>query len=622
VRAVTAARTSAVRTLAAWSALAAAGLGGRASAQGTLAPFTSEHSARGVTYNMMLSPPIENLVDGFGMAAADLDGDDDLDLVLTGRMDGLVGVYENGGTGTFANRSAASGIATTPAASGIAAFDYDRDGDLDLYVAQRNHPTRLWRNDGAFRFTDVTAAAGVGFTAPATGVSVADFDGDGWLDVHACVYSTVARNRLWRNQGDGTFVDVAPALGVDSAGLSYQSVFTDFDRDGWPDLCVSNDRGFGNVPNQLWRNAGGTFVDVGASSGLSVALCSMGVACADLNGDLRPDLYFTNVPDPTPPLLGVNPLMLSNASGGFDRGEAAWGVENRKFSWAAHLWDFDNDADLDLYVVNETLPNALFRNPGAPPMADVAAAAGVAGTTSGSYVSVIGDLDRDGDQDLLLNNFAGPVRLYMNQEGDDRRWLRLRIAGAGRVRDGIGASATVVAAGADGQPRAPQWREVLCGGNGFQGQNEMGVHFGLADAAAVAQVTVQWPAGGGSRVLTGVPVDRAWSVYPPSRLGDVDADGLVGAADWAQFASWGLGPVAAGREMLDFDGDFALGPADVDAFWIRADIARGDLNGDGSVDGIDLGLLLAAWGASGPADLNLDGAVDGVDLGTLLAGWG
>jgi hypothetical protein len=102
----------------------------------------------------------------------------------------------------------------------------------------------------------------------------------------------------------------------------------------------------------------------------------------------------------------------------------------------------------------------------------------------------------------------------------------------------------------------------------------------------------------------------------------VDADGLVGAADWAQFASWGLGPVAAGREMLDFDGDFALGPADVDAFWIRADIARGDLNGDGSVDGIDLGLLLAAWGASGPADLNLDGAVDGVDLGTLLAGWG
>lgn len=591
-------------------------------AQSPVTPFTSEHSARGVIYNMMLAPPLDNLVDGFGMAAADLDGDDDLDLVLSGRMDGLVGLYENGGGGTFTNRSAASGIAATPAASGIAAFDYDRDGDLDLYVAQRNHPTRLWRNDGAFRFTDVTSAAGVGFTAPATGVSVADFDGDGWLDVYACVYSAVARNRLWRNQGDGTFVDVAPALGVDSTGLSYQSVFTDFDRDGWPDLCVSNDRGFGNVPNQLWRNAGGTFVDVGASSGLSVALCSMGIACADLNGDLRPDLYFTNVPDPVPPLLGVNPLMLSNAAGGFDRGEATWGVQNLKFSWAAHLWDFDNDADLDLYVVNETLPNALFRNPGLPPMADVGAAAGVTGSTASSYVSVIGDLDRDGDQDLLLNNYAGPVRLFMNQDGDDRAWVRLRIAGAGRVRDGIGASATVIAAGSDGVPRAPQWREVLCGGNGFQGQNEMGVHFGLADAVAVPQVTVTWPANGGTRVLTGVPIRAAWAVYPPARLGDVDGDGVVGAADWAQFAGWGLGAVIAGREALDFDGDFELTSADVDAFWVRADVSRGDLNGDGSVDGIDLGLLLASWGGSGAADLDLDGAVDGVDLGALLAAWG
>jgi len=594
-----------------------------APAQPSVEPFTSEHAARGVIYNVMLSPPIENPVDGFGMAAADLDGDDDLDLVLTGRMDGLVGIYENLGNGTFANRSAASGIAPTPAASGIAAFDFDADGDLDLYVAQRNHPTRLWRNDGGLRFTDVTAAAGVGFTAPATGVSVADFDGDGWLDVYACVYSVVARNRLWRNQGDGTFVDVAPQLGVDSAGLSYQSAFGDYDRDGWPDLCVSNDRGFGAVPNQLWRNAGGTFVDVGRSSGMSVALCSMGIACADLDGDLRPDYYFTNVPDPAPPLEGVNPLMLSAPDGTFTRGEATWGVQNMRFSWAAIFWDFDNDADLDLYVNNETLPNALFRNPGTPPMQDIAAAAGVAGPTTGSYVSVVGDLDRDGDLDLLLNNFANAVRLYMNQEGDNRRWLRLRMAGAGRLRSMPGASAEVVAEAPGGGPSAPQWREVLCGGNGFQGQSDTVLHFGLGASTAVRQVTVRWPAGGGMRVLGAMPIDREWVAYPPSRLGDVDGDGARTRADWEQIAAWGPGAVIAGREMADFDGDWDIDGSDAAAFWAVAAFRKCDINGDGAVDGTDLGELLAAWGAAGgTADFNLDGSIDGTDLGELLAAWG
>jgi hypothetical protein len=254
----------------------------------------------------------------------------------------------------------------------------------------------------------------------------------------------VVPNRLYRNLGNGTFVDVAASLGVASTGLSYQSVWSDYDRDTWPDLCVSNDRGFGNVPNQLHRNLGnGTFTDVSASSGLNVALCSMGIACADLTGDGRSDYYFTNVPDPTPPLNGVNPLMIGSTKGTFTQADALWGVSNIKFSWAAIFFDFDNDADLDLYVNNEFLPNALFRNPGAPPMADVAAAAGVTGTANLSYCSIVGDLDRDGDQDLLLNNYGGPVRLFMNQEGQQRSWLRLRVAGEGRVRDAIGASATL-----------------------------------------------------------------------------------------------------------------------------------------------------------------------------------
>ena len=585
-------------------------------------PFTSEHSTRGVVYNMMLAPPITNPQEGFGLAIADLDGDGDLDLVLLGRTDGLVGIYRNHGSGVFTNASATSGIAATPAGCGVAAFDHDRDGDLDLFIAQRNLPSRLWRNEGNLTFTDVTVAAGLSMTVPATGTSVSDFDGDGHLDLHLCTYSATVPNRLYRNQGDGTFIDVAPALGLASLGLSYQSVWSDFDRDGDADLVTSNDRGFGNVPNQLHRNDGGTFTDVSAASGMDVSLCSMGVACGDLDGSLRPDFYFTNLPDAAPPLFGANPLLLATGKDTFAQAQVAWGVAHHRMSWAAIFWDFDNDADLDLYVNSEFQPNSLYRREPSLPMADVATALGVAGTTGLSFVSAVGDLDRDGDLDLVQNNYGGAVRLFMNQEGTRRAWLRLRIAGEGRVRDAIGASATVFATGGKGRAPAPQWREVLCGGNGYLGQNETMLHFGLGNASAVSSVEVRWPNGAPVRTLTGVRMSAAWTAYPPASLGDANLDGTVNHLDWTTFAATGTGPVVAGREMLDFDGNFSLDTADITAFWNASAIVRGDLDGDGTVGGADLSSLLAAWGTGGvPADLDLDGTVGGTDLATMLGNW-
>jgi hypothetical protein len=588
----------------------------------TIIPFTSEHAVRGVIYNMTLGPPLTNPMDGFGMAIADLDGDDRLDLALLGRADGLVGIYQNLGAGMFANRSATSGIATTPWGCGISAFDYDRDGDLDLYIVQRTHPCRLWRNDGGFSFTDVTEQAGVGLSVFGAGCSVADFDGDGWLDLHVCIYSAAQRNRLFRNLGNGTFEDVAPVRGVDSTGLSYQSVWSDVDGDRWPDLCVSNDRGFGNVPNQLHRNVAGTFTDVSASSGMDVSLCSMGVACGDVDGTLRPDFYFTNLPDPAPPLEGVNPLLLNTGAGTFVRAESPWGVAHLRMSWAAIFWDFDNDGRLDLYVNSETLPNSLYRNMGLPPMIDIAAAAGVTGTTALSYVSAIGDLDGDGDLDLVQNNYGGAVRLYMNQDGSRRSWLRLRVAADGRVRDAVGASVTIRPVGPGGQPLPAQWREVHCGGNGYLGQNEMTLHFGLGTAVSVPSADVLWPGHGPARRLSHVPVNGAWTVYPPSRLGDADGNGARTAADWSAFVAHGMGPLRPGWEMFDFDGNWQIDSTDIAAFWSSANAVRGDISGDAIVDGVDLGMLLAAWGSTGHgADLDLSGAVDGADLSFLLANW-
>jgi len=587
-------------------------------------PFTSEHAARGVIYNMTLSPPFDLPQEGYGMAVADLDGDDDLDLVLTGRADGLIGIFENTGSGTFINRSAVAGAGNALSAQGVSAFDYDRDGDLDLFIAQRHHPCRFLRNNGGLSFTDMSAASGLGFSAMCTGTSVADVDGDGWLDLYVCTYLVGTPNRLYRNRGDGTFEEIAAARGVNSVGLSYQSTFADVDADGWPDLAVSNDRGFGNVPNQLWRNvAGSAFHDIGAASGFSVALCSMGMAVGDPDNDLRPDFYFTNVPDPAPPLFGVNPLMLQSGPLAFTQADAAWGVSNQRFSWGTFFFDVDNDGDQDLYVNNETTPNRLYVNPGAPPMVDRGVEYAVTGTSALSFSSAMGDLDRDGDLDILVNNYGSATRLLMNQDGQQRSWLRLRVAGTGRVRDAIGAIATVQPTAVGGVVPAPQRRQVLCGGNGYLSQHETMLHFGLGASTGAASIIVQWPAGGGSRTLLNLAEGAVWTAYPDARLGDLQGDGVIDVTDWSAMANFGPGPIAPGREMFDLDGDGDLDSIDADAFWARAAVRRGDLNGDGSIDGADLGAMLGAWGTSNStADLNLDGSVGGADLGALLGGWG
>ncbi|MGA1057506.1 MAG: FG-GAP-like repeat-containing protein [Phycisphaerales bacterium] len=587
-------------------------------------PFTSEAPARGVTYTIASFPPFQSGQHGYGLSIADLDGDGDLDLVALGRTNGMVGVFENDGSGHFLNRSFTSELLPSLVNASVLAFDFDRDADLDLFIGRTGVASSLYRNDGNLVFTDVTASSGIAATLPVTGLAAADFDGDGWIDLFACNYDADVENQLWRNRGDGTFEEVAAALGFVSTARSFQAAWSDFDRDSWPDLYVSNDRGVGAGANELHRNRGdGTFEEIGAACGADVALCSMGLAAGDVDGDLRPDYYLTNLPGASPPLFGANPLLLGSTSGVFEQAQVAWGVDHHRMSWGTCFWDFDNDADLDLFVVNENQPNTLYRNEASPPMTELEGAAGLAGSSNLAFASAFGDLDGDGDLDLVVSSYGEALRIYMNHEGARRSWLRVRIAGEGRVRDAAGASATLVPRKSKGRLGSPQWREVLVGGNSYLGQNEATLHFGLGDAIAADSIEVQWPCGGATRTLRNLAANRAWTAYPPSRLGDVDGDGVVDANDWSAFLEWGLGPLEPGREMLDFDGDGELDGADVAAFWERCVALRGDLDASGTVGGADLAVLLGSWGSgASPADLDLDGLVGGSDLAILLGNWG
>lgn len=609
---------------------------------GTIAASTEEALFRGLAYSYQPYPQADGL-QGFGCGFADLDGDGDPDVILLGATtgpgptNGKVGIFENTGSGFFIDRSTTAGIPLLASPSGFAAADYDADGLIDLYITQMGFNNRLFRNLGGFHFTNVSNVAGVNDNGAGTGACFGDFDGDTRLDLYVCNYNgavpgtELLNNRLYRNKGDGTFEEVGAAQGVDNPGYGFQAVWFDMDLDGDVDLYLSNDRGHLKLllPNQLWRNDDGTLVNVSAGSGADLGFYSMGLACGDFDGNGLPDLYCTNLPNAADMEDLDDPLFLNQGAGLFVESGVTWGVNNPFDSWGAIFYDFDNNGHLDLFVNNEDEPdpNALHLNDGTAPCSDVAAEAGVTGLGYVSFASAVGDVDGDGDLDLLVNELdLGSelnVQLYINHEGDQRRWIKYRVDGLGENLHGVGARIET-RTGTDWQ-----LREVMAGGNGYLGQNELTVHVGLDDAVTADEVVVHWPGGAPTRTLTDLPSEETWTLYPPQRLGDSDGDGTVVLDDYLAFADCYAGGFGPGCEMMDFDGGSVIDLDDFDAF---LGLYQGDLfdcNGNAQPDLLDIlldpGLDLDGNGildACDAADIDGDGVVGIGDLLLVLGGWG
>jgi hypothetical protein len=414
---------------------------------------------------------------GLGVAAADIDNNGWVDLLLTNF--GANQLLRNNGDGTFSDVTTSSGLADDARFAVSAAFvDYDRDGWLDLYVANNvnytvanetqcpnpagrrdycppqiygGRPDQLYRNRGDGTFTDVTARALVGGRfGPALGVSTADFNGDGWVDVF--VANDGEDNLLWVNQRDGTLRESALLAGVavTAEGKAEASMGVDagdFDNDGDEDLLITELTGEGS---NLYVNDGtGKFRDTSAASGLS------GIS-----------LPYTG-----------------------------WGT-----AWV----DYDNDGWLDTFAANGTIvanegePRApfpydqhrvLFRNPGSGRLEDVSSKAGPAFKTSESgRGAAFGDIDNDGDVDILVGNAAGPVRLLLNQVGSRQHWIGLRLVGRDGKRDALGARIEIRAAGRS------LWRRARSDGS-YASANDPRVLAGLGESAAPVTVRVTWPTG-------------------------------------------------------------------------------------------------------------------------------
>ncbi|MCY3811780.1 MAG: CRTAC1 family protein [Gammaproteobacteria bacterium] len=474
---------------------------------------------------------------GGGVALADLDGDGDLDayLVQSGRVDRALTpdlsanrLYMNRGDGHFDEVPGAGGAGDRGYGMGVAAGDYDNDGDTDLYVTNLG-PNVLLRNDGTGTFTDVTAESGVGDPRWSTAANFIDLDLDDDLDLFVVnyinwtpeierecfvktfyvtycgptAYGVPAMDRLYRNNGDGTFTDVTKAAGIDVAfGNGLGNVAADFNADGLPDLFVAND----GTTNQLWMNAGNLRFKEECvlwscamdSDGIEKA--GMGVASADVDDDGDSDLLVVNLERET------DSFFRNEGSYFFDAtrlvGLTTASMRHTRFGVA--LADFDNDGRLDLYEANGKIslsgpaegdgyaePNTLYRgsidDDGGVRFDELAPTGGVSPElVHTSRAAAAGDIDDDGGVDLVVINRDAPAYLLMNR-ADRGNWARFRVrTTAGRAAHGATVSATVGGRrlSRDVQPSAS-----------YLASNDPRVHFGVGRESRLQDVVVRWPGG-------------------------------------------------------------------------------------------------------------------------------
>ena len=475
-------------------------------------------------------------------AFADYDGDGFLDLFIVNGTR-LTGPTEGAGNRLFHNepdpgegsgstrnfREVEAGLGPSGWGMGCAAGDYDNDGDVDFHVTYWG-PNRLYRNDGG-DFTEVAPSAGVADWRWGSSASFADLDADGFLDLYVtnylefdlerppggggkCLYKGLyvfcgpayaprQRDRLYRNQGGGTFADVSAAAGLDAHRLpGLGVVFGDFDGDADQDIYVAND----GEPNMLFRNDGGwRFAEIAKTAGAAYSLdgmaqASMGVHAGDFDNDGDLDLFTTNFSDE------YNTLYRNDGGGDFEDAtvEAGLGETALPFlGWGTGFVDFDNDGWLDLFVANGHLHpeldrsflglfyaqrNLLYHNRGGRFVEVGGGSGGVWNIEKVSRAAAAGDYDNDGDADLFVMNLNDTPTLLRNDSGGGNGWLGLQLTGTESNRDAIGARVKVRGGGME------QVREVQRGYS-FQAQNDPRLLFGLGRGRRVEEVEIQWPSG-------------------------------------------------------------------------------------------------------------------------------
>ncbi|HKW18477.1 MAG TPA: CRTAC1 family protein [Terriglobales bacterium] len=530
---------------------------GKPSGRPFLAQFTDVAQKAGLTHPIIYGG-VESKryiveVVGCGLAFIDYDNDGWMDLfVLSGtRLDDSAPdasnrLYHNNRNGTFTDVTAKAGLTRKGWACGVTVGDYDNDGYDDIFVTYYGHDV-LYRNNGDGTFTDVTSRAGLALDAVryGSGCTWVDYDRDGRLDLFVanylnttieklpkpgenpdCTWKGVAVNcgprglptgfvQLFHNNGDGTFTDVSKSSGVAASAGSYPMtvVAADYDNDGWPDIYVACD----STPSWLFRNQhDGTFREEALERGVALSedgmeQAGMGVGVGDYDLDGNLDIFKTNFADDT------NVLYHGDGKGNFDDVtiRSGLGVETRYVGWGTGMVDLDNDGFPDLFVATGSVypevekkvpaypfrtPRFIFRNLGDGRFEELIDEAGPGiSETHASRGCAFGDFDNDGDIDVLVMNMNEPPSLLRNDVSSGGHWLKVQLIGVHSNRSAIGTRVTAR------YGKHLQTQEVQAQSS-FYSANDRRLHFGLGPETRV-QLTVRWT-NGSSETITAVDADQ------------------------------------------------------------------------------------------------------------------
>ena len=486
---------------------------------------------------------------GCGVAFYDYDNDGWLDIFLVNgwRLEGFPAgqeptshLFKNNRDGTFTDVTAKAGLMHHGWGQAVCVGDYDNDGFDDLFVSYFGKNV-LYHNNGDGTFTDVTDKAGVGGNGKRwnTGCAFVDYDRDGKLDLFVanyidldlatapvpesgpCLYKGVmvacgppglkgGKNILFHNNGDGTFTDVSEASGIlSSNGTFGLGVLTgDFDNDGWPDIYVAND----SSPSALYQNKkNGKFEDIAVIAGCALSpdgkpQAGMGVSAADYDLDGNLDIVKTNFAGDTPSLYHN----LGGANFEDTTFTAGLGAHTQYLGWGCGFFDFDNDGWADILICNghvypevEQLKTEagyvqrklLYRNLRNGKFEEVTDMAGPGITTPvAGRGCAFGDFDNDGDIDMVVNTVNGPPQLLRCDSSSGNNWIKVKAIGTKSNRSGIGARVTCIATFRGETKPHRQIDEVRSGG-GYFSQGDLRVHFGLGKANKVDVLEIRWPSG-------------------------------------------------------------------------------------------------------------------------------